>query len=153
MSFVDDTTRPSLAFVPVLERIERGTLIALAFVLPLFEFPKNVLCLIFVAIWLFNRWRAHDFGGRWDHWDTLIVLWIASGYAAAAFAGIRGDELHAAADIVRYASVLWLLKRSRYPDRTWIALLVSIVAGTAAGLVWGYYGVLVTEEHQSLGLH
>jgi O-antigen ligase len=153
MSFVNDTTQRSFAVVPASESIERGVLLALAFVLPLFEFPKNVLCLAFVAIWLANRWRVRDFGGRWDSWDTLICLWVASGYAAAIFAGIHGDEWRAATDIVRYASLLWLLKRSRYPDRTWIALLAAIVAGTGVGLAWGYYGVLVTEERHSLGLH
>jgi O-antigen ligase len=146
-------TSASIGRTSISARIEREMLVALAFVLPLFEAPKNLLWIAFIAVWLVNRWRARDFGGRWDHWDTLIVLWIASGYAAAAFAGIHGDEWHAAADIVRYASVLWLLKRSRYPDRTWIGLLVAIVAGTGVGLAWGYYGVLITEEHFSLGLH
>lgn len=134
-------------------RIERGTLIALAFVLPLFEFPKNLLWLVFVAIWLVNRWRIRDFGGPWDHWDTLITLWIASGFAVAAFAGIRGDEWRASVDIVRYASVLWALKRSRYADRTWFALIAATLAGTIVGLVWSYYGVLVTKERVALNLN
>lgn len=125
-------------------------LIAFAFVLPLYEAPKNLLWLALVAVWLVNRWRAHDFGSPWDRWDTLIALWIASGYAAAAFAGFHGDEWRSAADIVRYAGVLWLLKRSRYPDRTWIGLAVAIVAGTVVGLAWGYVVVATTPEPLTL---
>jgi O-antigen ligase len=93
-----------------------------------------------------NRWRARDFGGPWDRWDTLIALWIASGYASAVFAGIQHDEWRAVADLLRYASVLWLLKRSHYPERTWILTAVAIIAGTVVGLVWGYVIVATTPE-------
>jgi O-antigen ligase len=150
---MSDTIPASVVRMPISERIELGTLLALAFVLPLFEAPKNLLWMAFLAIWLANRFRARDFGGPWNYWDTLIVLWIASGYASALLAGIRGDEWGAAGDIVRYASVLWVLRRSRYPDRTWFVLLAAIIAGTAVGLAWGFYGVVVTGEHRALGLH
>jgi O-antigen ligase len=153
MSFLNETIQRSLGRAQISERVERGALLALAFILPLFEAPKNVLWIALLAIWLANRWRARDFGGPWDRWDTLIALWIASGYASAAFAGIHDSEWRAAGDIVRYASVLWILKRSRYPDRTWAALLAAIVAGAAVGLVWGYYGVLIADLHRALKLH
>lgn len=153
MRSLNETVQRSFAHAQISERVERGALLALAFILPLFEAPKNVLWIALLAIWLASRWRARDFGGPWDRWDTLIALWIASGYVSAAFAGIRDGEWRAAADIVRYASVLWILKRSRYPDRTWIAVLAAVVAGTGVGLAWGYYGVLVTKQHYALELH
>jgi len=43
-------------------------LLALAFFLPLWEAPKNLASLAFVLVWLANRIRARDFGGRWDVW-------------------------------------------------------------------------------------
>jgi len=132
-------------------RIEAGVLIAFAFVLPLYEAPKNLLWLAFVVLWLVNRWRARDFGGRWDRWDTLIALWIGSAYASAAFAGMHHDEWRAAADVLRYAGVLWLLKRSRYPERTWMLVALAIIAGTVAGLAGGY--VVVARTHDSLILN
>jgi O-antigen ligase len=144
---MNDTALVSPHPAAALRHIERGALIAFAFVLPLVEAPKNILWVVFVAIWVLNRWRTRDLGGPWDYWDTLIALWIGSGFAAAAFAGIRGDEWHAAADIVRYATVLWILKRSHYADRTWVALIAAILAGTIAGLAWGYYGLLMTKEN------
>jgi len=128
-------------------------LLALAFVVPMLEAPKNILWVAFVVLWIVNRARTRDFGGHWEGWDTLIVLWIVSGFVVALFAGIRGDEWRAAIDIVRYASVAWLLRRSRYSAETWIALLGAIVAGTVVTLAWGYYGVLVEKSHQFLGLH
>src|SRR4051812_11354811 len=132
---------------------EHAALAGLAFFLPLYEAPKNVLWLALVALWLVNRFRARDFGGRWDGWDTLIALWIASGFASAAFAGMHGDEWRAAADLLRYGAVLWILKRGGYDERTWRALLVALVAGTAVGLVWGYWNLLVTGSAGVLSLN
>lgn len=153
MPFALETTRISETHTPVSARIEGGLLVALAFVVPLFEAPKNILCVALVAVWLANRLRAHEFGGRWDRWDTLIAVWIASGFIVAAFAGIRDQEWRAAADIARYGSVLWILKRSRHPDSTWRALIAAIVSGTAVALAWSYYGVLSASEHRALNLN
>ncbi len=148
-----NTISATFAHAPISERIECSVLIAFAFVLPLFEAPKNLLWIAFIAVWLANRWRVRDFGGPWDYWDTLIALWIGSGFAVAVFAGIRNDEWHAAADVVRYASVLWTLKRSRYADRTWFVLIAAILAGTMVGLAWGYWNLYVSKTDTSLALN
>jgi len=148
-----ESAQAPVAHTPISARIERDLLIALTFVLPLFEAPKNILWVALLAVWLANRARAHTFGGRWDHWDTLIAAWIASGFVVAAFAGIRDDEWHSAADIVRYGSVLWVLKRSRYPDTTWFALIAAIVCGTLIALAWGYYTTLNANAHPDLNLN
>src|SRR5258708_4822022 len=132
---------------------EQAALLGLAFFLPLYEAPKNVLWLVFVALWLVNRVRARDFGGRWDGWDTLIALWIASGFATAGFAGLRGDEWRAALDLVRYGSALWVLKRSRYPERVWVLLVASLFAGTVATLALGYWKMLIAGSTDLLTLN
>jgi O-antigen ligase len=130
---------------------EHAALIALAVVLPLLEGPKNLFWILYVALWLANRARARDFGGPWDRWDTLIVLWIASAQAAVVFAGL-GADWHAVTDVVRYASVLWLMKRSRYSERVLVALLVALAAGTLVALGVGYYRILWTTQYTHLGL-
>ena len=60
-------------------RLEIGALLALCFFLPLYEAPKNIFWALYVVVWIANRVRARDFGGRWDLWDSLIAAWIASG--------------------------------------------------------------------------
>ena len=132
-------------------RLEHAALVALAVVLPVFEAPKNLLWLLYLALWLANRARARDFGGPWDRWDTLIVLWIASAQAAVVFAGL-GAEWRAGFDVLRYTTVLWAMKRSRYPESVLAALLVALAAGTLLALGWGYYRILLTTEHRYLGL-
>ena len=145
-------TGVSGARAPLLQRLEHASLLGMALVLPLLEAPKNLLWIAFAVLWLANRWRARDFGGRWGTWDTLIVLLIASGYLAAAFAGIRDAEWRGTGDILRYGSVLWLLMRGRYPPQVLERLLVCIVAGTLVALAWGWYGLAITGQRSTLGL-
>jgi O-antigen ligase len=133
---------------------EMGVLLALAFFLPLFEAPKNLLWLAYVAVWVVNRLRAQDLGSRWDGWDTLFALWIASAFAAAAFAGMHHDEWRSTSDVVRYVSILWLVKRSGYSDRELKAVLGMLVASTVIGLAYGYWRLYSGEgKSGTLQLH
>ncbi len=118
---------------------ETALLAALAFFLPLAEAPKNLLWLAYAGAWLANRARARDFGGRWDAWDTLIALWIASGYLVAAFAGLEKSEWRGAGDLLRYGSILWCVKRSRYSEKEIRLVLAALVASVVAGLAIGYF--------------
>lgn len=126
-------------------RIEIGALIALAFFLPLYEAPKTIAWFIFVVAWLANRARSRDFGGRWDHWDTLIALWIASGFVVAAFAGLHRDEWRGALDPLRYGAVLWLLKRSHYSSGERMAVFYSLIASVLVGLAIGFWRLQAGE--------
>jgi len=121
--------------------------------LPLIEAPKNQAWLAYVATWIVNRVRARDFGGRWDYWDTLFAAWIASGFLSAAFAGLEQSEWRGAGDLLRYGSVLWLVKRAGYGPRELRWLLGVLVASTVAGLGFGYYQLLVSGKRRFLELH
>jgi O-antigen ligase len=136
----------------ILVLLEYVALVALAAVLPLFETPKTLFWLLYLVLWLFNRARARDFGGPWDRWDTLILLWIASAQAAVVFAGL-GAQWKAGGDVLRYATVLWAMKRSRYPQSVLASLLVALPAGTLLALGWGYYHILLTTQNTYLGLN
>ena len=128
-------------------------LLALVFFLPLFEAPKNICWLGYLLTWLYNRIRRRDWGGPWDRWDSLIALWIASGYVVAAFAGIRGDEWGDATDLLRYGSVLWLAKRSHYRERALLSILGTLIAATLIALAWGYWEMYGGKTTATLGLN
>jgi O-antigen ligase len=119
-------------------RLEIGLLVALCFFLPLYEAPKSIFWALYVLTWLANRVRAGDFGRRWDLWDTLIAAWIASGFVAAAFAGLHGNEWHGALDLLRYGSVLWVVKRSRFTAREIHWVLGALIVSTVIGLLMGH---------------
>jgi len=139
----------------VRRRAEIGLLVALCFFLPLYEAPKNLAWAAYVLTWIANRAMARDFGGRWDRWDSLIAAWITSGIVVAAFAGLHGNEWRGALDLVRYGSVLWLLKRSRFSEREerWVlgALVVSALVGLAMGYAALWRGAEPTLQLNSVG--
>src|SRR5882672_5196490 len=123
---------------PASRRLEIGLLLALCIFLPLYEAPKNLAWLAYALVWLANRARARDFGGRWDLWDTLILAWLASGFVIAPFAALQGSEWRAPFDIVRNAGVLWMVKRSRLTESETRAVLVALVMSVLIGLIMGY---------------
>lgn len=122
--------------------VELGLLLALAVFLPLLEAPKNLAWLAYAATWLINRVRTRDFGGRWDAWDTLIALWIASAFLSAVFAGQPRAEWGGAMDLVRYTSILWLVKRGGYPVSALRWVLGALVLSVVVGLGVGHYRLL-----------
>lgn len=131
--------------------VETGLLVALAFFLPLLEAPKNLAWLGFAAAWLWNRAQARDFGGRWDLWDTLIAAWIASAYVVAVFAPIPLQEWKGANDVLRYASILWMVKRGGYGPSQLRLVLGALVLSTLVSLVHGWWNHL-TKQYVALQL-
>lgn len=128
-------------------------LLGLVITLPSLEAPKNIFWVFFIVSWVINRVRSWNFGGPWDLWDTLITLWILSGYIVAAFAGLHNDEWGGANDILRYGSILWAIKRSGYnrPELKW--LLTAILVSTMLALSEGVWQLLVTHKHTALQLN
>jgi len=120
-------------------RVELALLVAFCVFLPIVESWKNITWLLYVLCWIANRARRRDWGGAWDGWDTLVAAWISAGFVVAAFAGMHGDEWHAALDIVRYGMILWLVKRARYSAAEIRWVIATLVVSTLLGLAIGYY--------------
>src|SRR5260221_11315271 len=118
-------------------RCEIGLRLALCVALPLYEAPKSIAWLAYVLVWLANRVRARDFGGAWDLWDTLIVVWMVSGFVIAPFAALHGGEWRAPLDVVRNSAVVWMVKRSRLSERETRAVLGALVASVVIGISMG----------------
>lgn len=128
-------------------------LLGLILVLPSLEAPKNIFWIFYVAAWLFNRVRRGEYGGPWDGWDTLILAWITSSYFIAFFAGQPNDEWDGAADVLRYASLLWLIKRSGYSAAQLNILIRTIVVATLFSLAWGTWAWLGAKTVKTLELN
>ena len=133
--------------------IELLFLIGLIMVLPLLEAPKNLFWLVFLVTWFINRLRDKNFGGSWDTWDSLITAWILSGYIVALFAGLHHSEWSGANDILRYGSILWLIKRSGYQKLELLWLLASIIVSTFIALSVGLWSLYVSHAHKALELN
>ncbi len=127
-------------------------LIGLAIALPLWEAPKNLLWGAWIVTWLYHRVRDKDFGGPWDAWDSLIALWIASGYVVAAFAGLHDSEWGGANDILRYGSILWAVKRSGYGEKELRWLIVTVIISTLIALGEAFWSLYVSHSRTALEL-
>lgn len=129
------------------------TLVAFVLCLPLWEAPKNIFWLAFICIWLANRIRGKDLGGAWDIWDSLIGFWIFSGYFISAFSGLHGGEWGGANDILRYASILWAIKRSTYSRAELQWLMITIACSTFIALNFALWNLFVTHTKNDLQLN
>lgn len=125
----------------------------LLFAIPAFEAPKNLLWLAYLVTWLINRYPQRDFGGRWDRWDTLIAAWLASGYLVAAFASLHGSEWGGANDMLRYLSLLWVIKRSGYRREHLALLPVLAVLGTLPPLAVAFWRLFISHQNVYLELN
>lgn len=127
---------------------EAVTLAVLMFFLPLLEAAKNIAWLAFVLVWIANRIRARDAGGRWDLWDTLILAWIASAYVVAAYAGLHRSEWGGANDLLRYGLVLWLVKRSGYGPPECRLIIGTLLVSALAGLPQAYWQRFISHTRE-----
>lgn len=127
-------------------------LLGLVIALPLLEAPKNLLWGAWIITWLYHRVRDKDYGGPWDAWDSLIALWIASGYVVAAFAGLHNKEWGGANDILRYGSILWALKRSGYGEKEFRWLIVTVIISTLIALGVALWSLFVSHASHTLEL-
>ncbi len=135
--------------------VEFALLLALAFVLPLREAPKNILWLAYLLTWLINRIGTRNFGGRLDGWDLLLAGLLAGGYLAALFGGIyRGDgnEWLAVNDILRYALLFTCVRRAGYSDAQKLAVLAMLVGSCVLAEIEAIWNWKVTAKRRALEL-
>lgn len=135
-----------------LKKIEAICLLALIFFLPLLEAPKNLFWLLFVVFWVINH-RKTWVEQKWDHWDSIFLLWIASGYIVAIFSGLKGHEFSGAHDLLRYGVIVWFLKRSDYTQELIEKIIWMTIASTLITLIFGFYQLWGTHETHALQLH
>jgi len=115
------------------ERLEIGFIMALAFVLPLVEAPKNLLAFGYLLVWLWHRVRHAGLAARWQgwmSWDGLFATTLVAAFIGTALAGIKANEWTGMRDVFRYVLLAWLLLRSEYSQSSWRMVLAALVAGT-----------------------
>jgi O-Antigen ligase len=134
--------------------LEIGLLAGLAFFLPGLEGAKNLLWMGYCLVWLTNRVKDGELTlPGWDRWDSLIAIWIISGYLAAAFAGLPGKQWNGSNDLLRYGSVLWLIKRSGYGWAETKIIFIAMLAGLMPTIAYGFWRAYIIKKKQFLELH
>ncbi|HEX9277195.1 MAG TPA: O-antigen ligase family protein [Casimicrobiaceae bacterium] len=132
-------------------------LACIAFALPMFEGAKNILWGLYALAWYVNRlrygWSWEMLGGRWDRWDTVLTVWLASAVVGAALAGMHHDEWRAFRDTLRMTSILWFLKRSGYGDAQWLRLHVTLQAAVTIATIWALAALAWPHRYEGIQLN
>lgn len=134
------------------QNVELALLLGLAFVLPLYEAPKNILGVLFFAVWTVNRLRSRQWGGPWGRWDTLIAGSILVAVMGTPFAGIKSGEWLGLRDVVRTFLLLWCILRAGYSPSQWLAVFAALIAGTLMGSLAGAWNFAGSSK-EGLELH
>lgn len=130
-------------------------LTGLAFFLPLFEAPKNLLWLAYLGLWGWHGMRGRGFGGAWRgvlSWDGVIALTLVLSLAGTALSGIKANEWVGVRDLFRYLPLLWVLSRSEYSQAQWRTVLTGLVLGSVLATLWGCW-VWWQSGVAEMGLH
>ncbi len=137
-----------------LNSAERWALLAAVAFLPALEAPKKIAVVLYLALWVTNRWRSKDWGGSLSGLDCSAFALIGGAYASAAFGGFWPDKgLGAANDVLIYGLVFLTLRRSRFEEKFLWRLFAVAIAATLLTLLYGYWGLLVTKKREFLGLN
>jgi O-antigen ligase len=146
-----ETIAPAAAPAP--SRYELAALCALLFVLPIFEVPKHLAWVAWVAAWIAARGPGALVRPRWKAWDWTIGAYAASALAAGAFAGDWRSSLAESGDAVRIAITALLVGRGGYSPRQLAAALAAALAGTLAALAWAAVALVRSDPPEPLELN
>jgi len=138
---------------PLPLRGEVALLCAFLFFVPLFEVPKQLLWLAWVALWLFRRAGPGLRALRWSASDLALGAFAASALTAGMFAGSWGRSLAEAGDALRLVSVALLVAHGGYRPRQLAAACAAALAGTVAALGWAGFELLHATQPSFLQLH
>jgi O-antigen ligase len=134
-------------------RAEVAALAALLFVLPILEAPKNVLVVVFFAIWLARRFS----GGagatrRLDAAELAALSLLAVAAISTAINRPYPNQLKGIKDVLCYTLLFVFVYRSRFSTGEKALFAHAAVWGVVAGLAWGVADVW-RGRHANLELH
>jgi O-antigen ligase len=121
------------------ERLEIILLCILVFVLPTMESPKTIAALLFMAMWIMNRFtglRKIQLR-RPDLMETCVLFLIFTAAMSTAVNWPFQNGLKGLKDTLFYSGVFLCIYNSNYSDRQKYAIAVFAVLGVLIGLVWG----------------
>ena len=119
----------------VAQRLQAALLWVLAFFLfslPLVEAPKNIAAVAYLLVWAAHAVRTRSVGGRWNRYDTVFAVMLASA-AASSLAGYAGDI----AGVMRVFLVGWAISRSPLEVRASRVLPLAACIGLVLAILIG----------------
>jgi O-antigen ligase len=135
-------------------KFEQSMLLFFVAMLPAFEAPKNIAIALYFIAWLINRSMAHDWGGKWSHFDSLFSAIILASIASAIFGAFPPDKgIQAVGDVITYSCLFLAVRRSAYSDKMIYKTLSLLILSTIVTLMYGYWELFVTHTEGVLKLN
>ena len=92
--------------------------------LPNLEAPKNVFFLGLILVWVLFSFKSRDFGGRWNHFDSIFLLFFLVNILVALNAHFEHNQpIKGANDIFRIIIFGWVVSRIRFSKRNFSVLV------------------------------
>lgn len=124
-------------------RIRWILLCLLAFVLPLFEAPKNILIVLLILLSLADGILRRPFRGRWpDPLEWALIGLLAASVISTALNWPSVGTLKGVKDTVLTVSTGWIAYRHRWSAKSAAVLALMLALGVVVGLIWGAVEVL-----------
>lgn len=123
--------------------------------LPSIEAPKNIflvgylLTRVLIEILNFNQGIR-----KWNRWDYIFLIIVASAFLSTLFAGMPGLEEWKGYSVLLTAILTgWALSRAQYTKENYQGLFKLIIYGALLTLLYGLYQYLIVNTKSSLQLH
>jgi O-antigen ligase len=137
----------------ILKNIELLFLSLMITTLPSLEAPKNIFLVFFVVVAVIRQ-LANTQRLRWNSWDTIFLLILASAGLSTIFAGMPNhEEWKGYRVLITMISTGWLVSRSQYSDKELGFLFKVTVISTIPPLAFGLWQLYVTHAKHDLQLH
>ena len=121
-------------------KFELVLLMALLFVLPSFEGPRNVLLVVYLISWCVLGWKKKQYGGRVKIWECALGLFLVSGIVSS-FSNPFGWEAPVSG-VLTFAKLIlpvFCLSRTIVTQRETELLAYSIILGTIVAVLYSWY--------------
>ncbi len=128
------------------EKAEFYLLLSSIFFLPLLEAPKNISLLFFIILWVANRIKNCNFGGKITGLDISVLLLVSSGYITAIFTEIHGKEWSGPNNLLLIGIILILIYRSNYNAKQLKTILLAIISSTAIAVIYSHIQLYLAKD-------
>ena len=107
--------------------------------LPNLEAPKNIFFLGLLLIWTQFSFKSGNFGGRWNHFDSIFLLFLIVNILVAFNAHFEHNQpIKGANDIFRIIIFGWLISRIKFSKKA-VEVIILINSLSILTLVTNFY--------------
>jgi len=107
--------------------------------LPNLEAPKNIFFLGLLLVWIQFSFKSGNFGGKWNHYDSIFLLFLIVNIIVAINAHFEHSQpIKGANDIFRIIIFGWIISRIKFSEKV-VDVIVLINSLSILTIVTNFY--------------